>query len=88
MPNIKSAKKRNITSKVANAQNRAVKTALRSQIRKFDAAVVEGSGENAAAAYKVAVKHVDRAAARGLIHKNKAANAKSAMTLKLNSLNA
>ena len=53
---------------------------------KFDAAVAEGNKEAAAGTYKVAVKSVDRAAARGLIHKNNAAHKKSAMTVKLNAM--
>ena len=80
MPNIKSAMKRDAKSKVE-------KSALKTVLKKFDAAVAEGNKEAAAGTYKVAVKSVDRAAARGLIHKNSAAHKKSAMTLKLNAMN-
>ena len=86
MPNIKSAMKRDAKSKVENARNRARKTALRTVMKKFDAAVAEGNKEAAASTYKVAVKSVDRAAAKGLIHKNNAANKKSGLAAKLNKL--
>ncbi|NLC72577.1 MAG: 30S ribosomal protein S20 [Ruminococcaceae bacterium] len=88
MPNIKSAKKRNVLSKVQNARNKATRSALRTQLRKFDAVIAEGDANNAKESYKVAVKHVDRAVAKGLIHKNKAANTKSAMALRINALSA
>ena len=84
MPNIKSAMKRDAKSKVENARNRARKTALRTVMKKFDAAVAEGNKEAAASTYKVAVKSVDRAAAKGLIHKNHAAHKKGTMPHKLN----
>ena len=55
-------------------------------MKKFDAAVVGGDKAEAAASYKVAVKAVDKAAGKGLIHKNNAAHKKSAMTVKLNGM--
>ena len=86
VPNIKSAKKRVELSKVANARNKAGKSALKTDIKKFDAAVLEGNREAADAAYKTAVKSVDQAVNKGLLHKNTAARKKSSMTLKLNKL--
>lgn len=83
MPNIKSAKKRVLVSKVNNASNRAAKTELKTMIKKFDAAVAVG-GDAAAQAYKTAVKTIDQAAAKGIIHKNTAARRKSQLTRKLN----
>ena len=83
MPNITSAKKRVLVSKVNNAKNRAAKTEMKTMIKKFDAAVVAG-GDAAAAAYKNAVKTIDQAAAKGIIHKNTAARKKSQLTRKLN----
>ena len=88
MPNIKSAKKRVLVNETKAAQNKAAKSALKTDIKKFDAAVAEGNRSEADVAYKVAVKAVDQAAARGLLHKNNAAHKKSAMTLKLNKLEA
>ena len=55
-------------------------------IKKFDAAVADGNRDAAVSAYKVAVKTVDRAACKGLLHKNNAAHKKSAMSVKLNEM--
>ncbi len=86
MPNIKSAKKRVLVSQTKAAQNKAERSALKTHIKKFDAAVAEGNRSEADIAYKVAVKAVDKAAAKGLLHKNNAANKKSSMTIKLSKL--
>ena len=86
MPNIKSSMKRDALSKAFRAKNRAAKTELKTVMKKFDAAVVSGDKAAAEAAYKAAVKAVDQAAAKKLIHKNNAAHKKSAMTLKLNKM--
>ncbi len=86
MPNIKSASKRVLLSRAANAKNRSEKSEMKTSIKKFEAAVAEGNREAAESAYKVAVKTVDHAATKGLIHKNNAAHKKSALTLKLNKL--
>ena len=87
MPNIKSAKKRVQLSEVRNARNKAERSALKTTLKKFDAAVAEGNRTEAEGAYKVAVKSVDKAVAMGILHKNNAAHKKSALTLKLNGLN-
>ena len=86
MPNIKSAKKRVLVTETKTMQNKAMKSALKTDIKKFDAAVAEGNRSEADVAYKVAVKAVDQAAAKGLLHKNNAANKKSSMTIKLNKM--
>ena len=86
MPNIKSAKKRVLVNKAKALQNRAVRSALRTDIKKFEAAVAEGNRSEAEGAYKVAVKAVDKAVGHGILHKNNAAHKKSSMTLKLNKL--
>ena len=86
MPNIKSAKKRVLVNQAKAMQNKAAKSALKTDIKKFEAAVVEGNRSEAEGAYKVAVKSIDKAAAKGLLHKNNAANKKSSLTLKLNKL--
>ena len=86
MPNIKSAKKRVLVSQAKAAQNKAARSALKTDIKKFEAAVAEGNRSEADAAYKVAVKAVDKAAAKGLLPRNNAAHMKSAMTLKLNQI--
>ncbi len=86
MPNIKSVIKNDAKSKRQNAKNKAEKSALKTNLKKFDAAVAEGNRDAAVSTYKVAVKAVDRAASKGLIHKNKAAHRKSAMAHKMNEL--
>ena len=86
LPNIKSAKKRVLTSSARNAQNHMQKTAMKTAIKKFEAAAEEGNRTEAEGAYKVAVQKVDMAASKGLIHKNNAAHKKSALTLKLNQI--
>lgn len=86
MPNIKSASKRVLVAKVRNERNKVEKSILKTNLKKFDAAVAEGNREAAESAYKVAVKTVDHAASKGLIHKNNAAHKKSALTTKLNGL--
>ena len=86
MPNIKSAKKRVELSKVAYEKNKAEKSALKTAMKKFEAAIASGSREQADVAYKVAVKSVDQGVKKGILHKNNAARKKSSMTLKLNKL--
>ncbi len=86
MPNIKSAKKRVLVNETKAIQNKAARSALKTTLKKFDAAVAEGNRSEADGAYKVAVKAVDKAVAKGLLHKNNAANKKSSLTIKLNKL--
>ena len=93
MPNIKSSKKDVIRSKVAYEKNKADKSELKTNLKKFDAALVAGDKTVAEAAYKTAVKSVDQAVKavdkavnKGLLHKNNAARKKSSMTLKMNKL--
>ena len=88
MPNIKSAAKRVLIAEENHIKNHAVKSEIKTDIKKFDAAVNEGNTESAEKAYKVAAKKVDQAAANGVIHKNNAANKKSAMAKKLNDMKA
>ena len=88
MPNIKSSSKRVRLSQKAAEKNKAAKSLLKTNIKKFDTAAAAGDRESVESAYKTAVKTVDRAATKGLIHKNKAARRKSAMTKKLNSITA
>lgn len=86
MPNIKSAKKRVALSKAAYEKNKADKSALKTALKKFEAAVASGNREQADSAYKAAVKTVDQGVKKGILHKNNAARKKSSMTLKLNQL--
>ena len=86
MANIKSSKKDVISSKIAYEKNKANKTALKTILKKFEASRGSGDKTAAEAAYKVAVKAVDKAVGKGLLHKNNAARKKSSMTLQLNKL--
>ena len=86
MPNIKSSKKDVIRSKVAYEKNKADKSAMKTAIKKFEAAIAAGDKAAATEAYKLAIKEVDQAGLKGLLHKNNVARKKSSMTLKLNSL--
>ena len=86
MPNIKSAKKRVLIGEVRNARNKATKSDLKTAIKKFEAAAAEGNRTEAEGTYKVAVKKVDQAVAKGVLHKNTAAHRKSAMTLRLSKI--
>jgi len=83
MPNIKSAAKRDKTGKVREAKNKAGRTRLKTTLKRFDQAVVGGSRAEADGAYKVAVKTVDKAVTKGLLHKNNAARKKSSLTRRL-----
>ena len=84
MANIKSSSKRVLLTQKATAKNKAAKSLIKTNIKKFDAAASGSDRTAAEQTYKVAVKTVDRAATKGLIHKNKAARKKSALTKKLN----
>ncbi len=86
MPNIKSSKKDVISSKIAYEKNKANKTALKTVLKKFDAALESGDRAEAEAAYKLAVKAVDQGVNKGIVNKNAAARKKSSLTLKLNKL--
>ena len=87
MPNIKSAKKRVKVIQTKTLQNKMYRSALKTEMKKYDAALASGDMAAAQAAYKVAVKKVDQAAAYGIIHKNAAAHKKSQFTKKLNAMN-
>lgn len=83
MPNIKSAKKRVKVIATKTAQNKAAKSALKTTVKKANTAI-ETNAADKAEAVKVAIKKIDQAAAKGLLHKNKAARNKSALVKKLN----
>jgi len=83
MPNIKSAKKRMHLSRAARARNRAVRSKIRTAIRRVQEA---GSREQAEASRRDAVALIDRAAARRLIHPNKAGRIKSQLDRAVRSL--
>lgn len=86
MPNIKSAKKRVLVNATKAAKNKATNSALKTAIKKANAAIEAGDA-NKAETVKVAVKKLDQAAAKGLLHKNNAAHKKSQLVNKLNKSN-
>lgn len=87
MPNIKSAKKRVKTTETRTLRNKMYRSEMKTIIKKFDMAVESGDKTAADNAYAAAVKKVDQASARGIMHKNTAAHRKSKFTKKLNSMN-
>lgn len=88
MPNIKSAIKRVKTSEARNAQNATVKSSMRTAVKKVEAAIVTNDAAAAKGTFAEAARKLDKAAAKGLIHKNAAARKKSRLTKKMNALNA
>ncbi|ANH40225.1 30S ribosomal protein S20 [Nocardioides dokdonensis FR1436] len=82
MANIKSQIKRNKQNEKAHERNKAVKTSLRSAVRKFREAAEAGDKDIAVAANREAARKLDKAVSKGVIHKNQAANRKSAMAKK------
>ena len=86
LPNIKSAKKRVLITETKTLQNKMFKTALKTAMKKYEAAVAAGDVALAQETYKAAVKKIDMAVTRGIIHKNAAARKKSQFTKKLNAM--
>lgn len=79
MANIKSQIKRIRTNEVARVRNKAVKSALKTSVRRFREAADSGDTAAAASAAQAASRQLDKAASKGVIHRNQAANRKSAM---------
>ena len=86
MANIKSQIKRNKQNEKAHERNKAVKTGLKSAVRKFREAVTAGDKDTALSAGRDAARKLDKAASKGVIHKNQAANRKSAIHKTVSSL--
>jgi len=84
--NIKSQIKRNRQNEAAHERNKSVKSALKSAVRKFREAAETGDKDKAKELAAVASKKLDKAASSGVIHKNQAANRKSAISKKASSL--
>ena len=79
MANIKSQIKRNKQNEKAHQRNKAVKSSLRTSVRKFREAADAGNLDDAGIALRAACRQLDKAASKGVIHKNQAANRKSAI---------
>ena len=86
--NIKSQKKRILTNEKSRIRNRAVKSELKSAVKNVHTAVAEGDKEKAQEAASAAVRLLDKAASKGIIHKNQAANRKSGVMTALNGMDA
>ena len=86
MANIKSAKKRIKVTATKTAQNRMVKSALKTTIKKFEAAVAANNVDEAKVLFNGAVKALDMAAQKGVCHKNMVARKKSRLAAKLNAM--
>lgn len=86
MANIKSAKKRIITSRKANVLNNDVKSSMKTSIKKFEKSLNEGVLEDVKSKLDIAIKNIDKAQAKGVIKKNTASRYKSNITKKFNEL--
>ena len=84
MANIKSAKKRVITSAKRAERNKAIKTNVKTSVKKVEAACAASDKEAAAAALKDATSVIEKAASKGILHKNTAARSKSSLAKRLN----
>lgn len=80
MANIKSQMKRIKTNEISRQRNKSVRSKLRTEIRKVRTAVAVGDHERAAELAKAACRSLDKAVSKGVIHRNNAANRKSAVT--------
>ncbi|CAM3060525.1 30S ribosomal protein S20 [Arthrobacter ulcerisalmonis] len=86
MANIKSQKKRILTNEKARLRNNAVKSELKTAIRAVNTAVESTNKDAATAALATASRKLDKAVSKGVLHKNNAANRKSAISKKVNAL--
>lgn len=88
MPNIKSQKKRVLTNEKARMRNKAVRSSLKTATKHAEQAVASGDKEAATAAALAACQALDKAATKGVIHKNQAANRKSGVMSAVNRMDA
>ncbi len=86
MANIKSQIKRNKQNEKARQRNKAVKSSLKTAVRGFREAADSGDTEQTTAALRAAYAKLDKAASKGVIHKNQAANRKSALARRVTEL--
>ena len=86
MANIKSQIKRNRTNEKARLRNKSVKSSLKTAVRRFREAADAGDRDAALTEFQAASRQLDKAASKGVIHPNQAANRKSAMAVRANSL--
>lgn len=86
MANIKQTKKRVLTNEIARQRNKAVRSRLRTESRKFHALVEAGDKDAAEKQMRVAARLFDKAVTKGVLHRNNAANKKSRMAAHLNGM--
>lgn len=86
MPNIKSAKKRVLVINKKTARNKAIKSEVKTEIKKFTAAVEAGDKAAATALFPSTCSIIDAAVSKGVLKKNTAANKKSGLAKKLNAM--
>ena len=85
MANIKSQIKRNRQNEAARQRNKAVRSLLKTKVKQVEEAAAAGNADEARDAYRVAARELDKAASKGIIHKNKAANKKSRLAKRISS---
>jgi small subunit ribosomal protein S20 len=86
MANIKSQIRRNRQNEARRARNKSVRSYLKTKSKRFTDALDDGDAQAAREALEVASRELDKAAAKGVIHKNKAANRKARLAKRLNAL--
>ncbi len=86
MANIKSQKKRILTNEKARLRNKAVKSELKTYVRKTREAITAGDKDAALAALSVASRKLDKAVSKGVLHRNQAANRKSGLATQVQAL--
>lgn len=86
MANIKSAKKRILVNQTKAARNKAIKSKVRTSIKKVDAAIVAGDKSLAAEALKLATVEIDKATSKGVYHKNTSSRKVSRLTKAINTM--
>ena len=87
MPNIKSAKKRVLVSATKQARNKSANSALKTALKKANVAIDTNAADKDEAV-KLAVKKIDQAVAKGVLHKNTASRKKAQLSVKLNKISA
>lgn len=86
MANIKSAKKRILVTKIRTARNKAIKSKVKTYVKKVDAAIAANDKSAAAEALKTAISEINKAASKGVYHKNTASRKISRLTLAVNKI--
>lgn len=86
MANIKSAKKRILVNQTKAARNKSIKSAVKTSVKKVEAAVAKSNKEAAATALQAAISEINSAASKGVYHKNNSARKVSRLTKAVNTL--